>query len=330
MESTPPPSPAPRKRRIKPPKVADLPLFTARRTVPPRAPQPPPAAPPAKIKPATPRKGVALSSQKPAAARAAKAGRLAWRSPLTWLPVIAFGMLIAGIWMLLPPTSAERERTSAPDRSLPTVVIDAGHGGRDGGATNNGLREKDLTLDTALRLERHLRAQGFPVVLTRRDDRFLELFERAQIANKIPRALFVSIHFNDNTTASGDGVETFYAQQKAAFSDDGWSLVGLFDGAAEAPPIDQGASFARSVQASMVAQLGVTDRGAKPRQLAVVRLTRCPAVLVEGGFLNNLSEAQKLAQGEYRERLAAAIADGVRSYMQERFIAENSTTVAQR
>lgn len=249
---------------------------------------------------------------------------------MTWLPVIAFGMLIAGAWMLLPPKSAEPGLAAVPDRSLPTVVIDAGHGGRDGGATNNGLREKDLTLDTALRLERHLRAQGFPVVLTRRDDRFLELFERAHIANKIPRALFVSIHFNDNTTASGDGVETFYAQQKAAFSDDGWSLVGLFDGATEAPPLDQGAAFARSVQASMVAQLGVTDRGAKPRQLAVVRLTRCPAVLVEGGFLNNPSEARKLGQDEYRERLAVAIADGVRTYMQERFIAENSSTVAQR
>jgi N-acetylmuramoyl-L-alanine amidase len=128
--------------------------------------------------------------------------------------------------------------------------------------------------------------------------------------------LFVSLHFNDSTTGSGDGVETFYAQQKATFSDGGWTFVGLIQGKPEPVPMDQGASFAEAIQASVVAQLGVTDRGAKPRQLAVVRLTRCPAALVEGGFINNAAEARKLASEEYRERLAAAVSDGVVLYYQ--------------
>jgi N-acetylmuramoyl-L-alanine amidase len=224
-------------------------------------------------------------------------------------------MFVTGVALLIP-WNAVKEPVQEPDRSLPTVVIDAGHGGHDGGSSRNGLREKDLTLDTALRLERHVRDYGFPVVLTRRKDEYLELFDRAHIANRIPRALFVSIHFNDSTTGSGDGVETFYAEQKAAFSD-GWTFAGLVQGRFEDVPPDQGASFATAIQQSVVTHLGVTDRGAKPRQLAVVRLTRCPAALVEGGFLNNPAEARKLAQPEYRERLAVAVADGIRNYHYE-------------
>jgi N-acetylmuramoyl-L-alanine amidase len=238
-------------------------------------------------------------------------------------------MFLAGLCLLVPPSSGPGDIATGPDRSFPTVVVDAGHGGHDSGASGNGLREKDLTLDTALRLERHLRAQGFPVVLTRRDDRFLELPDRARIANDIPRALFVSIHFNDSATASGDGVETFYAQQKGDFTDEGWSLAGLF-AHPEPPADDQGAGLAQTVQAAMVAELGVTDRGAKPRQLAVVRRTRCPAVLVEGGFLNNPIEARKLAREDYRERLASAVADGVGAYWRFKIAPPAGPNVAQR
>ena len=238
-------------------------------------------------------------------------------SPRTWLPVLGFAMMILGVTALLQ-RRGDGDRFPEPDRSLPMIVIDAGHGGHDSGAVENGLREKDLTLDTALKLERCLREAGFPVVMTRRDDRFLELFDRAAIANKFTRALFVSIHFNDNTTQSGDGVETFYAQKKAPFSDNGWSVAGMFkDEAAATTPPDTGETFARAIQSSIVEDLGVTDRGAKPRQLAVVRLTRCPAVLVEGGFLNNPKEARLLAEDLYRERLASSSARGVQRYWRD-------------
>ncbi len=220
---------------------------------------------------------------------------------------------------LLVPTGLDEQGIFLPpNRTLPTVVVDAGHGGHDSGALRNGLREKDLALDTALRLERQLRARGFPVVLTRRDDTFVELFERAQVANAIPRALFVSIHFNDNTAAAGDGVETFYATDKIVPNNEGWSITGMFERRHEPPPADNGFAFAQCVQGAVVVGLDITDRGVKARDLAVVRYARCAAVLVEGGFLNNPREAKKLAQPAYRERLATAIAEGVAAYERER------------
>ena len=213
--------------------------------------------------------------------------------------------------MLIPKgphsTSADLEST------IPVIVIDAGHGAHDNGATRNGLVEKQLTLDTALRVERLLQKRGFTVVMTRRDDTFVELYDRAQIANRYSRALFVSIHFNDSTTGSGDGVETFYASEKVAPSTGGW-----FSKKVEAPPADNGAGFAQLVQSAIVARLGVTDRGTKGRSLAVVRHTRCPAILVEGGFVNNPADARKLRDPAYREKLASAIVDGISLYHRQR------------
>ncbi len=201
---------------------------------------------------------------------------------------------------------------------LPTVIVDAGHGGQDGGAAGNGLREKDLTLDTALRLEKKLRALGFPVVLTRRDDRFLDLTERSDIANRHPRALFVSIHFNAIAKAVGEGVETYYAGEKVPVAQEGWSVAGLFRPTPEPPPADNGLAFAQLVQAAMVGALGATDRGVKPARYLVIRHTRCPAVLVEGGFINNPAQARQIMQPEYREKLATAIADAVAAYQHRR------------
>jgi N-acetylmuramoyl-L-alanine amidase len=134
----------------------------------------------------------------------------------------------------------------------------------------------------------------------------LELIERSEVANALPNSLFVSIHFNDNTTASGDGVETFYAIQKAG-------LFSIFSMVEEPSPL-----FAQCVQTALVTGLGVTDRGTKPRQLAVVRHTLGPAVLVEGGFINNPVEARKLALPEYREQIAIAVADGISDFQKRR------------
>lgn len=209
-------------------------------------------------------------------------------------------------------------RIFSRDNGLPTVVVDAGHGGHDGGAARNGLREKDLTLDTALRLEKKLRVLGFPVVLTRRDDRFLELGARSDIANRHPRALFVSIHFNDNVAAVGEGVETYYAGEKTPVAEEGWSFAGLFRATPEPPPADNGMAFAQTVQASIIGALGVTDRGVKAARYVVIRQTRCPAVLVEGGFINNPAQARQIAQSAYREKLATGIADAVAAYQRKR------------
>jgi N-acetylmuramoyl-L-alanine amidase len=220
-------------------------------------------------------------------------------------------------------------RIFSDDNGLPTVVVDAGHGGHDGGAARNGVLEKNLTLDTALRVEKKLRALGFPVVLTRRDDRFMELGERSDIANRFPHALFVSIHFNDNVAATGEGVETFYAGDKAPVAEEGWSVAGLFRATPEPSPADNGMAFAQTVQTAVVGALGVTDRGVKSARYAVVRHTRCPAVLVEGGFINNPAQAKQIAQPAYREKLAAAIVNAVVTYQRQRALDAKKPVLAQ-
>lgn len=228
------------------------------------------------------------------------------------LPHLGLVMLLVGLWLLIP-RGLQTGDGADWQKMVPVIVVDAGHGGHDNGATKNGLVEKHLTLDTALRLEQHLKKRGFTVIMTRKDDRFLELHDRANVANKQRRALFVSVHFNDSTTGSGDGVETFFASEKVAPSS-----AGFFSKPVEPPPADNGAGFAQFVQQSIISRLGVKDRGIKGRQFAVVRHTRCPAVLVEGGFVNNAAEARKLANPRYRDQLAAAICEGVVAYHNHR------------
>lgn len=239
-----------------------------------------------------------------------------WRRPGVWIAPLALVLALMA-WVVSQLPRAEVFPPS--DERLPTVVIDAGHGGHDTGATGNGLVEKDLALDTALRLQTQLRRRGYAVVMTRDDDRFLPLYERSQFANALPKALFISIHYNDNATTSGDGVETFFAVQKAG-------ILSAAFGQTTAPC----GEFANCVQGSLVTSLGATDRGAKPRQLAVVRYARCPAILVEGGFINNPTEARKLALPEYRDLIATAIADGVAAFQRQREQADHDARMAHR
>ena len=247
-----------------------------------------------------------------------------------WAALLGLILLVAGAWMLVPRGADEDPGVSADvNFAQPTIVIDAGHGGHDNGATRNGLREKELTLDTALRLEKKLRALGFPVVMTRRDDRFLELQDRCKVANKIPRAIFVSIHFNDNVSAVGDGVETYYAAEKVAPASEGWSLVGWFKEKPEPAPPDNGLGLAHAVQSSVVSGLRAVDRGVKQARYVVIRQTRCPAVLVKGGFINNPAQARAIGKSDYREKLATAIAEGVSAYQRQRVLEAHKPNLAQ-
>jgi N-acetylmuramoyl-L-alanine amidase len=199
---------------------------------------------------------------------------------------------------------------------LPTIVLDPGHGGKDEGASGNGLQEKTLNLDVALRVEQILKPFGFPVVMTRRDDTFIPLEERAAIANRIDNGIFVSIHFNHAKDRVSTGVETFYAPAKVP-PDNSWTWVGFFN-KPDAPPLDNGETLAGFIQAALVMRTDAVNRGIKSRELYVVRHTRCPAVLVEGGFINNPMEAQLISNGDYRQRLASAIAEGIMSYQKTR------------
>lgn len=167
-----------------------------------------------------------------------------------------------------------------------TVVIDAGHGGRDGGCVHNGLVEKKLCLDVALRLEKALKAKGLHVVMTRRTDRYVELEERAAIANKHGKALFVSIHFNGLRDRSVSGMEVFYRSAS-------------------------GKAVASKILHSMDVNLKGVKRGVFYKDFKVLRATRMTAVLVEGGYLSNKTEARRCADPDHRQEMANAIARGI-------------------
>lgn len=204
---------------------------------------------------------------------------------------------------------------SQTDRSaFPVVVLDAGHGGRDDGARANGLVEKDLTLDVVNRTEKLLKQFGFQTVLTRSDDAYISLAERAAIGNRVDNSIFVSVHFNH--ARSGTGIETFYASQKVP-PEDAWTWVGFFNKPKPATE-DNGETLAGFIQASMVTRTEATNRGIRGRPLYVVRHTRSPAALVECGFISNPFEARLIANTDYRDRLAKALAEGIMSYTKSR------------
>ena len=168
-----------------------------------------------------------------------------------------------------------------------TVVIDAGHGGRDRG-TMPGLpiAEKALALDLAQRIERLLRASGVHTVMTRRGDRYLSLPERVRIGNSQRDAVFVSVHFNASRNAAAAGIETFY-------SDPGSRRLAV------------------SIQNNLMRACRTENRGVKRRGFYVLRHARAPAVLVECGFLTNRDEAGRCLDARYRQTLALQITRGI-------------------
>lgn len=193
--------------------------------------------------------------------------------------------------------------------SWPVIVIDPGHGGNDAGTTNHGVKEKNETLDVALRLNDLLHSYNLQTVLTRDTDRYVALSERAAIANRLPEAIFVSIHFNDSRVSSVEGVETYYSEQKVPAQQE-WTWIGLFSDSTPTAS-DESEALAGYIQVALVSKTNTLSRGIKARRLYVIRNTHCPSVLVEAGFLSNSMERQLLTNEDYRNRLAGGIAAGI-------------------
>jgi N-acetylmuramoyl-L-alanine amidase len=240
-------------------------------------------------------------------------------SPGTSLPCV--GLVVLGgclTFMVLPddmqPAALHSDAESRND--LPTIVIDAGHGGRDEGTKWRGVSEKDLTLDLAYRVDRLLKSAGFPTRLTRRDNQYIALEDRVRLANKVDDALFVSLHFNSDGGGSSSGIETFYARQKAPPETE-WTWIGFFN-RPEAPENDTSEVLAGAIQASLTTRTEARNRGIHPSRFYVVHHTRHPAVLVECGFLSNVFEMQMISNVAYRDRLAEGIVEGVMSYQKLR------------
>ena len=196
-----------------------------------------------------------------------------------------------------------------------TVVLDAGHGGQDGGGHTTTGFEKDYTLNVINDLKKSLEAKGLKVVLTRTDDAYLALEQRAEIANTIPDAVFVSVHFNSSNDANAKGLEVFaMTPQGAASTGDNAIAVDQFKQMPGNDFDNASLALATCVHHALLGNIVTEDRGVKRARFAVLRLTHAPAVLVEGGFMTNGVESHEINDPAWRQGLAEAIVAGVRSY----------------
>jgi N-acetylmuramoyl-L-alanine amidase len=194
------------------------------------------------------------------------------------------------------------------------VVIDAGHGGTDNGATSRLGNEKTYTLDTAYRLASILNGAGLKTAFTRRNDVFVDLYERAHIASNYPDYCFVSIHFN-SAEAEARGLETYCLSPRGAASTSSRYLTRGDIQKLPGNDYDPQNLLLASMVHSEIIKLNPgdtsADRGVKRARFVVIKMNVLPAILVEGGFVSNHMEAARVNQPSYRQALAQAIARGV-------------------
>ncbi len=249
-------------------------------------------------------------------------------------------LLIIIISLVFSPLSGKNKET----RGLETVVIDAGHGGKDPGAMVGKIREKDIVLAIALRLGNLIREKipGVKVVFTRSTDNFVPLFERSVIANKNNADLFISIHANFCAAASIKGTETYvlglhrtednlnvakkensvillekdYSTRYEGFNPNLSESYIMFELIQDAN-IDQSVEFAGILQDRFQKHAQRASRDVRQAGFLVLRESAMPSVLIETGYLSNKSEAAYLMSEAGRKTLALAIFDSFKSYKEK-------------
>jgi N-acetylmuramoyl-L-alanine amidase len=234
----------------------------------------------------------------------------------------------------VPTADGETSMVRALGLKIGRIVIDAGHGGHDSGTLGvDGIEEKDVVLDVALRLGKLLHDRlGSEIIYTRSDDTFIPLETRTAIANKAQADLFLSIHANSSADASARGVETYYlnftsspdaletAARENAVSDQSiHQLSDLVKKIALKDKIEESREFATDVEQSLYGGLqrgnaGLKDRGVKKAPFVVLIGANMPSILAEISFVTNARDARQLQQPEYRERVAESLYKGVAKY----------------
>jgi N-acetylmuramoyl-L-alanine amidase len=174
-----------------------------------------------------------------------------------------------------------------------TVIIDAGHGGKDIGGNYGKVYEKHLALDTAKRVEYMLKRKGYRTRMTRTSDVFLSLQKRASIGNRYSNSIFVSIHYNYTYRKAANGIETFYYTSRSK-------------------------PLAKYVNEEVLKKTRAFNRGVKFARYYVIRNSKNPAILFEGGFLQNSSERRAVKKGSYRQRISEGIVKGIERYQYAR------------
>ena len=235
-----------------------------------------------------------------------------------------------------PPPTADGQSTlmRALGLKIGRIVIDAGHGGHDSGTLGpDGIEEKDVVLDVALRLGKLLHDRlGAEVVYTRADDTFIPLETRTAIANKAQADLFISIHANSSQDPSSRGVEVYYlnftsdpeamevaSRENAVSSGRVNQLSDLVKKIALKDKIDESRELAVDVDQSLYAGLkkgnaGLKDRGVKKAPFVVLIGANMPSILAEISFVTNPEDATKLETAAYRERVAESLYGGIARY----------------
>src|SRR6266487_1461445 len=197
-----------------------------------------------------------------------------------------------------------------------TVVLDPGHGGHDKGQVSRYGCEKDFALDVARKLRPILQAKGMRVIMTREGDYFVPLEVRAQIANKARNSIFVSIHFNGtNGDPDATGFEIFsFTPRGAPSTSDSAVRSSAFNMQPGSQVDAQSMALSACIYHSLLGHIPEYDRGIKRARFAVLRLTKVPAVLIEGGFLTERGESKLISNKDWRGKIAAAIGVGIENY----------------
>ena len=235
-----------------------------------------------------------------------------------------------------PSENGTRSLTRALGLKINRIVIDAGHGGHDYGTIGpDGVNEKDVVLDVALRLSQLVQAKlGAEVVLTRSDDTFISLQQRTAVANDRKADLFLSIHANSSPAPSVAGTETFFlnftnspgaldvaARENAGADKNVGELKDLIQSITLNDKIMESETFAQSIQNSIFSQAAKSNaaaknRGVKRAPFVVLIGAGMPSVLAEIGFLSNARDEANLAKPEYRQKIAEALYKGLSQYAQ--------------
>lgn len=240
--------------------------------------------------------------------------------------------------------------TVAPKRfGIKTIVLDTGHGGKDAGAVGRayGTKEKDLALTLSKKVKSMLEASGIRVIMTRNDDTFVSLQNRAAMANRSDADLFVSIHINASKSRNMRGFECYYlsnatddnARALAAFEDSSLKLSESSD-AMRSSQLDktlwdmsltenraESAELAGYICSSVGSSLAVKNRGVRAARFYVLKNTNIPSVLVEAGYLSNRLEELQLRDTAVLDRLAEAIVRGILTYRKRYEETEGFTNV---
>ena len=190
-----------------------------------------------------------------------------------------------------------------------TVFLDPGHGGSETGAAYFGVKEKDLNLTVSLMVKQKLEKLGYNVIISRTNDKYIDLYDRARMANASGADIFVSIHHNALGNSGAYGIESYHYKYDPDYPS-------KINQAMHNDPerMRNSIKLTAAIHSELIEDTGAYDRGVRSESFAVIRETTMPATLLELGFMSNANEIKQLTNRAYQNTLAEAIAQGIDDY----------------